>query len=322
VVCDEWDYRLTFVDRDPSLQLPEIDRLRSGVIFAENAFPPGPETPVSMPGYFTGRLVDRAEYVGPRELRVTYRGETSPVLWSKQPNVFDRARQLGFNTALVDWFHPTCREIGGLTFCEWWEMAMQHNSMGASFWRILPNQARSLFETTLFSAFGQSLSVIQQAGTYHATMREGLAVANNPAYGFSVVHLPVPHAPHAYDRRTGQFTLSNSPINGYVDSLALLDRGVGEIRRSMESAGTWDNTTVLFTSDHPYREAEELDGKPTDRIPFLLKMASQRDGAAYAPPFNAVLTGDLLLAVLRGEVSGAPAVAAWLDRNRARVPVK
>ena len=91
-IADEWDYRLTFIDRDKTLDLPEIDRLRATSIFAGKAYPPGPETPVSIPGYYTGRLVQSVRYDGPRELQVTYRGESKAVPWSAEPNVFQRAR--------------------------------------------------------------------------------------------------------------------------------------------------------------------------------------------------------------------------------------
>jgi arylsulfatase A-like enzyme len=97
---------------------------------------------------------------------------------------------------------------------------------------------------------------------------------------------------------------------------------VGEIRRSMENAGTWDSTTVLFTSDHPYREAMQLDGKSDPRIPYILKLAGQKEGVEYAPQFNTVLTADLLIEVLRGEIADAASVAAWLDRNRERSMAK
>jgi hypothetical protein len=319
ILCDEWDYRLTFVDPDPTLQLPEISRLRGEVLFADHAMPPGPETPVSIPGYFTGKFVQGVGYDGPRELQVVYRGASEAVPWSTQPNVFASAREIGFNTALVDWFHPTCRVLSGLGYCRWWELARQHNSMGRAFWQLLANQPRSLFETTMLSVFGQSLSVRQQVDTYHAILDDGLAVANDPRFGFSFVHLPIPHSPHAYDRRTSRFTLKNSPIRGYIDSLALLDRTLGEIRQSMKAAGTWDKTTVLMTSDHPYREAEQLDGKTDPRIPFLLKLASQKEGRLYNQPFNAILTGDFLLAILKGEVYDVAGAVGWLDQNRSRV---
>jgi hypothetical protein len=318
VIADEWDYRLTFVDRDPSLTLPEIDRFRGTSMYAENALPPGPETPISIPAYYSGRLVNRVLQGGPRELNVVYRGDPRTVPWSAQPSVFDAVRALGANTALLEWYHPTCRVLNNLTDCQWWPMAMQHNSMGDSFWQILPNQTRSLFETNLLSLFGRSLTHDQQAGVYLAMMRAAEKVSIDREFSFVLVHLPIPHAPHAYNRKTGTFTLGNSPIRGYVDSLALLDRSVGELRRTMEDAGAWDSTTVLFTSDHPYREAEQLDGKSDPRIPYVLKLAGQKKAVAYTQEFNTVLTADLLLAVLRGEIADPASLTAWLDRNRTR----
>jgi arylsulfatase A-like enzyme len=197
-------------------------------------------------------------------------------------------------------------------------MAMQHNSMGDSFWQILPNQTRSLFESNIFSLFGRSLTANQQTGVYHAMMREALRLVVDRDLGFILVHLPIPHAPHAYDRKSGTFTLGNSPIAGYIDSLALLDRSVGELRRAMENAGVWDSTTVLFTSDHGYRDSEALDGKSDSRIPYILKLASQKDGVKYTQEFNTVLTADLLLGVLRGEIGDPASAVEWLDRNRTR----
>src|ERR1039457_3323758 len=190
--------------------------------------------------------------------------------------------------------------------------------MGDGFWQILPQQARSLFATSLFSLFRRPLSAVQQTGTYRGILGEAKALANDTRFGFTLVHLPIPHAPHAYNRKTGEFTLGNSPIAGYVDSLALLDRTVGDIRRGMENAGTWDSTTVLFTSDHPYRESEQLDGKSDPRIPYILKLASQKEGAEYTQQFNTVLSADLLMDVLRGAITGPASATAWLDRNRER----
>ncbi|HTP30547.1 MAG TPA: sulfatase-like hydrolase/transferase [Candidatus Acidoferrales bacterium] len=313
IVADEWDYRLTFVDRDASLRLPEIDGLRGRTFFADHARPPGPETSISIPAYFTGRPVKGVVYDGPSELQVEFSGTGKLAPWSKEPNVFTRAHDLGFNTAAVEWFHPTCRVLSGLASCEWWQIALQANSMGHSFGELVPDQARSLFETSLLSVFGQSLGVESHIATYRAILRDGIQTANNARYGFTFIHLPIPHAPHGYDRRTGQFELRNSPIRGYVDSLALLDVAVGELRREMIKAGTWDGTTVLITSDHPYREAEVLDGKSDPRIPWILKMAHQREGVVYSRSFNAVLTQDLLLGVLRGELANASDVGRWLD---------
>ena len=75
---------------------------------------------------------------------------------------------------------------------------------------------------------------------------------------------------------------------------------------------------MLFTSDHGYRDSEALDGKSDPPIPYILKMASQNEAILYAPEFNTVLTADLLIGVLSGEITDPASAVAWLDRNRTR----
>jgi hypothetical protein len=72
---------------------------------------------------------------------------------------------------------------------------------------------------------------------------------------------------------------------------------------------------VLITSDHPFREAELLDGKSDPRIPWILKFPRQQQGVVYSRQFNAVLTQDLLLAALRNELGDAAGAALWLDKK-------
>lgn len=317
VVLDEWDQRLTFLDRPAGLQLPEIDRLRGEVLYAQNAYPPGPETPISMPALITGRLVKDVVRAGQSDLLLIHPESASPVPWRSESNVFAETRSAGFNTALVGWYHPYCRVLGdSLTSCDWWPMNLQANSMGYGLPAHIRNQARSLFETSLLSIFGQSLATRGHARTYLEMMERARQVTADPRFGLVFLHLPTPHAPHTYNRRTGRFDLANSPIKGYVDSLALADRTVGDIRRTLEQAGLWENTTVIFTADHSYRSSEALDGKNDERIPFLLKPAGGGGPIEYRPAFNTLLTRDLLRSVLRSEVQTSRDAAAWLDHHR------
>ena len=154
-------------------------------------------------------------------------------------------------------------------------------------------------------------------GRRRAAGRRKRACVSYLGLGFSVIHLPIPHNPFAYDRHTKTFTLGNSPIKGYIDHLALLDRSIGELRAEMERVGMWDSTTVLFTSDHENRQAASLDGKEDYRIPYMLKLASQKAGETISDRFNSVLTGDLLLAVLRGDVAAPQEAAAWIRARAA-----
>ncbi len=317
VIFDEWDQRLTFQERPSGIRLPEIDRFRKESLYAANAYSPGPETPISMPALITGKMVADVLKDGPDDELLTFPGARQSVPWSGQPNVFSAARAAGFDTALVGWYHPYCRVIASsLTGCWWWPMSMQHNSMGERLLQILPNQARSLFETQLLSAFGRSLATIDHIRTMQELFERANEVVATRKYGLTLLHLPVPHSPHAYSRKTGRFDLGNAPVKGYIDSLVLTDFVLGRLHRTMERAGTWDEATILLSTDHSFRASQALDGKKDHRIPFMLKMAGHFEPVAFEAPFNTLLTHDLLLAILRREVATPLQAAAWLDAHR------
>jgi hypothetical protein len=97
----------------------------------------------------------------------------------------------------------------------------------------------------------------------------------------------------------------------------------------LEKAGVWDSSTILLTSDHPLRlDLWRVTNRGVDNsmgnytqaseVPFLLKMAGQKQGFAYNAAVQTVVTKDLLLAIMRGEITQPEQVAAWLDHNPPR----
>jgi hypothetical protein len=50
-------------------------------------------------------------------------------------------------------------------------------------------------------------------------------------------------------------------------------------------------------------------------VPFILKLAGQREAARYEPAFNTVVVHDLILAILGGEVLSPADAVAWLDQS-------
>ena len=315
IVFDEWDYRLTFVDRPAGVSMPATDRLRSECLSASDARPPGSDTIISMPAYVTGRV-----------LETTYRGlefesrQTEflrQIRWQQTPNIFAAARSAGFNVALAGYYFPYCRMFNNsLTECAWWPLSLQVNSTGDTLAQKIRGQMESLFETSSFSPFGQSLSTRHQARSCQEFLEKAKAEASNPAMGFVFLHAPIPHAPHAYNRQTGKFDRENNPLGGYVDSLALMDRALSEIRQEMERSGQWERTALIASSDHPYRASEVIDGKSDPRIPFLLKLPGETKAVAYTGQFNTIVTADLVLSILRGQVSSVEDALAWLEQHR------
>ncbi len=322
VLFDEWDQRLTFDSRAPGIRLPELDRFRGTSLCAIHAYPPSSRTICSVPSLTTGRTVLDVKVAGVNDLRLMFAGGAESVPWRGCSTVFSDAQSLGLKTAIVGWFLPYSRVLGGdVTACWWWAMSLQHNSTGERFSEIAPNLALSLFETTQLAPWGQSRTVKNHVQVYHEMLDRALSVATDPGYRLIFLHLPVPHSPHAYDRKTGTFTRANSPISGYWDSLELLDRTLSEIRLAMERAGQWDSTVVLLSSDHWNRSSRLLDGKEDRRVPFLLKMAGQRSELAVAGRMETVWTRELLAAIMRREISTPSGAAEWLD-GRARRDLK
>ena len=153
--------------------------------------------------------------------------------------------------------------------------------------------------------------------------------AVDPRIDFLYVHFPTPHLYSIYDAKRKDFSLSESTT--YFDNLALVDRTVGELRRKLEQAGLWDTTTLLISADHGLRYVlwhggmnwtpqfdRLLEDGQSPTVPFILKLGGESKPAVYDPPFSAVVTGDMALAVLRGEVATSAQAASWLtDKSTA-----
>jgi arylsulfatase A-like enzyme len=138
------------------------------------------------------------------------------------------------------------------------------------------------------------------------------------------VHFNVPHEPLFYDASTGRYDLGEKPVLSmfkkdfarYFDAVQLVDRTIGQVRRTMEASGVWDSTHVLITSDHPYRARQKVDGIEDDfRVPFILKTAGGSAGITYETDFNTMVAADLATALLRREVRSRGDLKAWLDQH-------
>jgi len=322
LIFDELDQDLAFSERPASVRLPEMDRIRSQAIYASNAFPPADWTDFSLPSLINGRIVSDAKPASVNELMLAYPGHGGFVPWSTQPTVFSRARDAGFNTALVGSYHPYCRVLGtSLTFCS--QSFLAASEPGSTFPVLLMDGFRGLVGA--FPVAGRLVrfeSIYRQGRQmYLRVLQDAKRVAVDPAFGLVFIHWPVPHHPFIYSRFRNDFALDGSGT--YLDNLVLADRTLGDLRRTMESAGTWEDTTVIISSDHGLRpnSGDLLPGsggrQRTDpRVPFLMKLPHQRQAVAYDAPFNTVVSSDLVLALLRGELSGMSGLIGWMGQHR------
>jgi hypothetical protein len=328
LVFDEMDQRLTFGNRPATLQLPELDRLRSEGLYAPNAYPPSDSTVVSMPALIIGKLLSNAELVNQSKLVITPADSGEPADFNGHTNLFTRAEDAGYGTALVGWHIPYCSLIGeNVSSCTWVDheestlvesLTKQAEALGGA----VPLASDFVIAHQMETQNRQKRR--KQYQDYSSILEAAKKVTVDPDIRLILVHWPVPHLPGIYNRAADSFELTVE--SGYLDNLRLVDRTVGELRRDLAGANLWDDTVLIVTSDHwlrsfwktmgPDPEDRIIPGDPDQRVPFLIKLAREEKAVTYDASFNTVLTHDMVLALLRGEISNSDSVLSWLDEHR------
>jgi hypothetical protein len=216
----------------------------------------------------------------------------------ERPHLFSMARARGWNVAVGGWYIPYCRSFAqDLVHCYWDQMYTQATEEGRSFTDSLTMQERSLFETSLYSVFGQSVTGEKHAAEYQALLKFALKEEADDDAGLVYLHFNIPHAPYFYDAQTGDFDSQGSSLENYGDALMLVDKTIGQLVEHL------DNKTVLILSaDHPLRIAEQFTGVSDPRVPFVVHWPGQMQGFREDHEFSSIITSPLILDVLDGRV--------------------
>jgi len=335
IVFDELSQTIAFGNRPADLELLNLDRLKRDSLYATSAESPADSTEISMPSLILGERVISARPQGPDDLRVRTASSAEPLTWGSLTNVFDAARDLGFNTALVGWFLPYGRLLNrSLTKCYWtaqWlragiEERSNPQPLAAAMWDRLRLQFAALplagHIPGVFPGIYQRQEKLLQ---YSWLCDHALEIVSDPAIGLALIHLPIPHPPAINSRTKGALTAQGRI--GYLDSVVLADRTLGSLRRGMEQSGVWDRTAVLVSADHGWRtngwrgypewtaEEEAVSRQDTAGVPFLLKLPAQTSGVVYGKRFNTIVTRQVITDILKGELTDPGALAGFIEHH-------
>jgi|SRR5579863_3716186 len=343
VIFDELDQRMAFDRRPGYLELPELDRLRAESVSANHAVETATFTAIALPSLISGRIFSNAHATDASTLEVVPQGSTKAEDWRSEPNVFTRARGLGVNAALVGWHHPYCRVLGDQlidcfalpSFHSTAALAEEDRASRKGLWSTVA----WLFELQLLN-LGDMLEGVDggserfrdteiqrgQQQQYFQIRDRAYRDAADPRIDLLLAHIPAPHLLPIYNRREGNFHVDGR--QDYFDNVALVDRTLGELRRAIDQAGLSDRTSLLVTADHGLRPqawigrmgwTEELDRlterQPPETVPFILKLAGQKQPVRVEHAFSNVAAADLALAVLGGKVTTADQAAAWMNQR-------
>ncbi|MCC6389090.1 MAG: sulfatase-like hydrolase/transferase [Bryobacterales bacterium] len=307
IIFDEMDERIAFSQRPAGLSLPNLDRFRSEAQVATQALSPSDATIVSIPSLLIGEHVRSDRPLSARRLEVTFAGSRRKGELGQVPDMFSKAREHRLRSGIAGWYVPYCRIFDSrVDDCIWWPMNRQINSYGFTLPQTLWNQPRSLFETSLYSMFGPSLAVLAHVRTVNEMIAEAAAMSARGDLNLVYCHFPVPHTPFVYDPTKRTLTSYTTHARGYLDNLQLADHIFSKLREAMERAGVWDQTAVLVTADHGFRQSAKL-GYPaeTRHVPWMIKWPGNREAGTIDSPFESVGTADVLLEFLTSGKIGA-----------------
>lgn len=332
IIFDELDYFVPFETNPSKVNLPEFTKLKNESLFATNAVSPAYTTIESIPSLLTGKIIKKSKTLGKNELAVSFE-ENKTAKFSEIPNVFQKVKEMNGETAVVGWYHSYCRVIGkDLSACQWESFDTVNDFEPIPLPRII---ARNFLNCLISLPFGYRLfeqinlkieGVVENSGylkRHSRMMEDSKIVISEPRIDLALIHLPFPHTPSYYNKSTGEFSPS---VTSYLDNLALSDKMFGELRKTLEDKGLWENSTIIVSSDHQWRlnnyqlKSSDKDfsltnGTEHPNIPFFLKPKGQKESIIYEKPFNTVITHDLILAILKGEISTINEVKDWMDKN-------
>jgi hypothetical protein len=259
ILFDELAYKPTFEARDPSLELPNLDRLRGESTLYTAMTPIAYRTTRAVPSLMLGRAVTDVVYTNDNRYLVEMEDSPHWQSFDAQKSLFGLAKQSGVTTSIVGWYIAYCPIFASVaTECYWSNDDAQDRGptrLDASFWqnvwfplRILAEQflwpARKWEDDAKWEAEGHIASVKDVSGHALATLATSQA-------DLIFLHIPAPHPPAFWDRRTGAFATGGS----YLDGLDYSDRLLGQMLAILEAQPRWAATTLVVQGDHSWRTA-------------------------------------------------------------------
>ena len=329
ILMDELSYRQVYEHPAQGVRLPAFDQLRAESSVFTHTVPAGLYTSNVLPSLITGRRVT--------DVRSTWDGRMIALFaatgkWSElQPasTVFADADANGYNSGIEGWYNPYCRVLPGELYrCGW---ALRDLTLGGmtpgspvivnALWAA-ENAADAVIPVAQ-SDPAQALRKRQQhAMDYQQLLTESMALLRDPEATFVFLHLPVPHMPGIYNRRSETTTASSGT---YLDNLTLADRTFARIHDQLVSQSEWDNSTIVLMGDHSWRvqllrqlpswtaeEERASDGGVFDDRPaYVVKLPNQHTGTTIDSSYNALRTRDLFDHLFTGQMTTPEQLAQW-----------
>ena len=304
IVFDELAYLQTFGKRPADLNLPNFDSFRAMSTLYTDVLPAGTQTAVALPSLLLGKQVTHVEYTWSDLLIVKTVDNPKWHRFNGAQSIVGIAHQEGKRTAVVGWFNPYCSMLKDeADACYWtgWDGMVGPMSPYASLATNTFLPLKVLAEKFIMPGKSKrdtdAFLIASHRASFDDLRARSLETLEHSDADFIFLHLPIPHPPAIYSRRTGEFVHSSGA--SYVDSLALADRTLGELMAAIRASPRWPETTVIVNGDHSWRlwiwrdelqewapEDQQVSQGIFDPRPLVLVHApAQSSPATVATPF-------------------------------------
>jgi hypothetical protein len=269
ILFDELSYQQVFGDRYPNLQLPNFDEFRKSSTLFTDAQPIINFTELAIPSVLLGQPINRVTYTTANQLRVG--GADGPLFpFDAARTPFAKARNRGLTTGVVGWYNAYCGILlPYLNQCYWtngyfdpvifarrdfWQNLV---SPWVLYGRILGHPRQMLSKRYRADYIEELMMPVpeqyidKRIRNYHDLMQHGIQMLEPSGPDFVFLHLPLPHPPGFYNRKTQQFDASGK--RSYIDNVALTDRTLGELLEILRKSPRWKDTSVVICGDHSWR---------------------------------------------------------------------
>jgi hypothetical protein len=314
VIFDETDYRLCFEKRPSFLSLPAFDSLKATALSATQAYSPNDNTQTSLPSLLTGLPLTKTVALAAGKLELEQQGTLAHSDFGSADTIFRQVKKRGGSTALFGWFLPYSRVMKDVDLCH--DYARYNVYTSDSLLDVIVHQWREVLDMR-FLPVKNTMLAENQIGIVSSMRKDVAAAIKDNDASFMFLHYSVPHSPNVYHRESGELAFNRDKRAGYFDNVALADRCLAELRKSLEERGLWDSALVVVSSDHHWRTNTYDQQLDKQHVPFLVKFPRQKSAVSYHGKFNTLLTKELILGVLDGKVNSPEDACRWLDRARA-----
>ncbi|MGD0158144.1 MAG: sulfatase-like hydrolase/transferase [Terracidiphilus sp.] len=313
IVFDELAYKPTFEARDPSLDLPNFDRLRRQSALYTDVTPIGYHTNLVVPGLLTGHLVTSATFTSDNQYLIRTPDSTHWQPFDVSASIFGLAKQRGVTSSIVGWYLAYCPIFAGTaTECYWSNDDTEDGappSLDASFAEEVWYPLRIVAEQLLAPRVAVADVVLWESQSHMATVKDlsqhALATLADSQADIIYLHLPAPHPPNFWDRHTHTFAVGGS----YIDSLDYSDALLGQMLDILEAQPRWKETSLVVQGDHSWRtrlwrttpgwsagdERFSHGGEWDPRPLMIIHSAGQTEAETVTAPTSLMLVHDFAL---------------------------